>query len=66
MTERPLTTLEAVCRARGHLWGLTAAVAIRVANACDRLIDVAERRELDHMTDAEEVRHAVLCGRLED
>lgn len=63
--DRPLTTLEAVSRIRGHLWAITGALAVHVANACDRLTDLAERRELDHITDAEETRHAVLLGREE-
>lgn len=62
MIERPLTTLEAVLRIRSHLWAIVGAVAVHGANACDRLVDLAESRELDAVTDAEEVRHAVLLG----
>jgi len=62
--DRPLTTLEAVCRIRAHLWGIAGALTYQAR--LGRFTAACEARELDHLTDAAEVRHAVLVYPHED
>jgi hypothetical protein len=57
--DRPLTTLEAVYRIKAHCWALISGLASEIAERC-------ELRELDRMTDAEEVRNAVLSALKEE
>jgi hypothetical protein len=60
MTEdRSLTTLEAVYRIKAHCWALVSGLASEIAERC-------ELRELGRMTDAEEVRNAVLSALKEE
>lgn len=56
---RPKSTYEALLRLSAAAWGLVSTAASDIAERC-------ELRELDRLTDAEEVRHAVLCGMKEE